>query len=65
MGVAYVILAILLSTIGILIFAAIIRFAIDSSKTSKRLEDLIIEVQLLRKEMKIQSEKKHIIDKRV
>ncbi|GAB6989085.1 hypothetical protein JCM16418A_11350 [Paenibacillus pini] len=48
----------------------IVRYALDSSKTSKRLEDLINEVHDLRTEIKIQNnekqgDNKYIIDEKV
>jgi uncharacterized membrane protein len=53
-----------------LIVVAVIRYAIDSSKTSKRLEDLIKEVHYLRTEIKKQNnnkqgDNKYIIDEKV
>lgn len=53
-----------------LIVVAVVRYAIDSSKTSKRLEYLIKEVHELKTEIKKQNnheqdEKKYIIDERV
>lgn len=53
----------------VLVMAAIIRYAIDSSKTSKKIGDLIREVHALRVELKKQNEgnqvNDHIIDKRI
>jgi hypothetical protein len=54
-----------LSVVGFLIFSAMIRYAIDSSKTSKKFDDLLFEVQMLRKEISNQNNKKHIIDERI
>ncbi|KOY16811.1 hypothetical protein [Paenibacillus xylanivorans] len=53
-----------------LIVVAVVRYAIDSSKTSKRLEYLIKEVHELKIEIKKQNknkqdEKKYIIDEKV
>jgi TM2 domain-containing membrane protein YozV len=48
--------------ISLLIFVLVIRYAIDSSQTSKKLDDLIDEIRMLRKDIKKQS---HIIDKRI
>jgi len=61
----------LISFIVVLIIAAIIRYAIDSSKTSQKLDVLIKEVQFLKTEIKKQQSKKqqddskHIIDEKV
>ncbi|MFD0675173.1 hypothetical protein [Cohnella sp. GCM10027633] len=55
----------------VLLMAAIIRYAIDSSKTSKKIGDLIREVHALKMEVKKQNEgkqvnnEKHILDKRI
>jgi len=53
--------------IGALILIAIIRYAIDSSKTSDKIDSLIDEIRMLRRELKEQDMKKqeHIIDRRV
>ncbi|SEL10609.1 hypothetical protein [Paenibacillus sp. OK003] len=63
-------IALILCFIVFLIVAAVIRYAIDSSKTSKRLEDLIKEVHYLRTEIKQQNnnkqgDNKYIIDEKV
>lgn len=63
-------MALILCFIVFLIVAAVIRYAIDSSKTSKRLEDLIKEVHYLRTEIKKQNnnkqgDNKYIIDEKV
>ncbi|WP_155985067.1 hypothetical protein MKY95_08470 [Paenibacillus sp. FSL P4-0176] len=61
----------LICLIVVLIFAAIVRYAIDSSKTSKKLDVLIKEVHYLKTEIKkLQHHKqqdgsKHIIDEKV
>ncbi|MEO2214550.1 hypothetical protein ABGV40_27140 [Paenibacillus amylolyticus] len=61
----------LISIIVVLIFAAIIRYAVDSSKTSKKLDELIKEVHYLKTEIKKQQhhkqqdDSKHIIDEKV
>ncbi|MEK4052992.1 hypothetical protein MHB84_05010 [Paenibacillus sp. FSL F4-0087] len=61
----------LISFIVVLIIAAIIRYAIDSSKTSRKLDVLIKEVQFLKTEIKKQQsnkqrdDSKHIIDEKV
>ncbi|MNW54412.1 hypothetical protein D3C74_320120 [compost metagenome] len=61
----------LISIIVVLIFAAIIRYAIDSSKTSQKLDILIKEVRYLKTEIKKQQhhkqqdDSKHIIDEKV
>jgi len=55
----------------VLIFAAVIRYAIDSSKTSKKLDVLIKEVHYLKTEIKKQQQhkqqddSKHIINEKV
>jgi hypothetical protein len=58
-------ISIALLIVGFLILVAVIRYAIDSSKTSKKFDDLLFEVQMLRKEINNQNNKKHIIDKRI
>ena len=61
----------IISLIVVLIFAAIVRYAIDSSKTSKKLDVLIKEVYYLKNEIKKQQQhkqqddSKHIIDEKV
>lgn len=61
----------LISIIVVLIFAAIIRYAVDSSKTSKKLDELIKEVHYLKTEIKKQQDhkqqddSKHIFDEKV
>lgn len=70
MEVGGVIVLLLLCLIAFLIVAAVIRYAVDSSKTSKRIEDLISEVHSLRIEMNKQNnnrhkESRHIIDEKV
>ncbi|MCD9025454.1 hypothetical protein [Cohnella silvisoli] len=70
MEVAGIFVILLLCLIAILIVAAVVRYAVDSSKTSKKLGDLITEVQYLRNEIRKQNdnkkiENKHIIDERV
>ncbi|WFR62340.1 hypothetical protein P9222_29670 [Paenibacillus amylolyticus] len=61
----------LISIIVVLISAAIIRYAIDSSKTSQKLNLLIKEVRYLKTEIKKQQhhkqqdDSKHIIDEKV
>lgn len=63
-------IALILCFIVFLIVAAVIRYAIDSSKTSKRLEDLIKEVHYLRTEINKQNnnkqgDNKYFIDEKV
>ncbi|MCG7377369.1 hypothetical protein MH215_10210 [Paenibacillus sp. ACRSA] len=65
-----VIVVSILCIIGLLILAAVIRYAIDSSKTSKKFDDIIKEIRSLRTELKnqkkVQQEKsKNIIDEKV
>ncbi|RPK29547.1 hypothetical protein [Paenibacillus xylanexedens] len=61
----------LISIIVVLIIAAIIRYAVDSSKTSQKLDLLIKEVHYLKTEIKKQQhhkqqdDSKHIIDEKV
>ncbi|MBD8840092.1 MULTISPECIES: hypothetical protein [Paenibacillus] len=61
----------MISIIVVLIFAAIIRYAVDSSKTSQKLDLLIKEVHYLKTEIKKQQhhkqqdDSKHIIDEKV
>ncbi|WP_339169152.1 hypothetical protein MKX75_07745 [Paenibacillus sp. FSL R5-0341] len=61
----------LISFIVVLIIAAIIRYAIDSSNTSRKLDILIKEVHYLKTEIKKmqhhkqQDGSKHIIDEKV
>lgn len=61
----------LICLIVVLIFAAIVRYAIDSSKTSQKLDVLIKEVHYLKTEIKKQQnnkqqdDSKHIIDVKV
>ncbi|WP_339300045.1 hypothetical protein MKY92_07875 [Paenibacillus sp. FSL R5-0623] len=61
----------IISLIVVLIFTAIVRYAIDSSKTSKKMDVLIKEVHYLKTEIKkLQHHKqrddsKHIIDEKV
>ncbi|MDR6715566.1 hypothetical protein [Paenibacillus sp. 2003] len=61
----------MISIIVVLIFVAIIRYAVDSSKTSQKLDLLIKEVHYLKTEIKKQQhhkqqdDSKHIIDEKV
>lgn len=50
--------------IGALILFVIIRFAIDSSKTSQKLDDLVQEIHSLRKELK-ESQNTNTFDKKI
>ncbi|MDB5055503.1 MAG: hypothetical protein JWM44_3553 [Bacilli bacterium] len=52
-----IILSIFLWLIGLVILMAVIRYAIDSSKTSSKLEDLLHEVRMLRNDIKNQDNK--------
>jgi hypothetical protein len=54
-----------LIVLTLIILIAIIRYAIDSSKTSRKFDNLLFEVQMLRKELNMLNNKKHIIDKRI
>jgi type II secretory pathway component PulF len=65
MELAGIFIVITLSIVGFLIFAAIIRYAMDTSKTSEKFDDLLFEVKMLRKEINHQNNQKHIIDKRI
>lgn len=55
----------LLCLIAFLLLAVIVRYGVDSSKTSKRLADLVNEVKLLRAEINKLKAKEHIVDERV
>lgn len=55
-------LSLILGLLGLLLLMLIISKAIDHSRTSDKLDVLIHEIRLLRKEIK---ENKHIIDKRL
>lgn len=57
-----IIIILIVWVISMLILVAVIRSALDSSKTSDKLDRLIDEIRLLRKDIK---ENKHIVDKRV
>jgi len=57
---AGILIFILLYGIALLFFIAVIRYALDSSKTSRKLDVLIEEIRLLRKEI---SERPRFIDK--
>lgn len=57
-----IIIGIVMWVVTLLLLGPIIRGAIDSSRTSKKLDDLVVEVHKLRREIK---ENKHIIDKKV
>ncbi|WP_157685521.1 hypothetical protein [Paenibacillus donghaensis] len=48
--------------LSLFVFVLVIRNAIDGSKTSRKLDLLVQEIRLLRKEIK---DNKHIIDKKV
>ena len=70
MEIAGAFVVLLLCFIAFLIVAAVVRYAVDSSKTSKKLEDLISEVHYLRTEIKKQNknkedDKKYKIDEKV
>lgn len=56
------IVIIIIFVIFILLLPVVIRGAIDTSKLPKKLDTLIDEIRMLRKEIK---ENKHIIDKKV
>jgi hypothetical protein len=62
MGEIGIVIAVIFWLISIIIFIAIIRHAIDSSQTSKKLDHLADEIRMLRRELKDQGK---IIDKRV
>ncbi|MFS0727675.1 hypothetical protein [Paenibacillus sp. 1P07SE] len=52
--------------ISLVVLIAVIRTAIDGSRMSRRLDVLIDEVRMLRKELKAEkNDDKHIINKRV
>ena len=48
----WVIAAIILWVISLLVLGAVIKGAIDSSKTSNKLDELIVEVQMLKREIR-------------
>ncbi|MNC57776.1 hypothetical protein D3C76_133220 [compost metagenome] len=54
--------ALVLWFIGLVVLMIVIRKAVDGSRTSDKLDILIEEIRLLRKEIR---ENKHIIDKRL
>lgn len=56
------VLMLLWTVIIVLILVAFMRYAVDSSRTSRKIDQLIDEVRTLRREMKQQS---HVIDKKV
>jgi hypothetical protein len=63
---AGIFMSLFLWLVGLLILIVIIRYAIDSSKTSTKFDELLDEVRMLRKEIKDQDNKrKHIIDERI
>ncbi|MNG41182.1 hypothetical protein D3C84_1302000 [compost metagenome] len=55
-------IALVLWVIGLVVLMLVIRKAVDGSQTSDKLDILIEEIRLLRKEIR---ESKHIIDKRM
>ncbi|MEC0169391.1 hypothetical protein [Paenibacillus graminis] len=55
-------IALVLWFIGLVVLMLVIRKAVDGSQTSDKLDILIEEIRLLRKEIR---ESKHIIDKRM
>ncbi len=55
-------IALVLWFIGLVVLMLVIRKAVDGSQTSDKLDVLIEEIRLLRKEIR---ESKHIIDKRM
>lgn len=65
MGLVYAILIIFACVFSFLIIAMTIRYAIDSSRTSRHIASLLQEVQSLRADLRKQNEQTHIIDKRV
>lgn len=58
----FVYIAVIIWFLTLLVFMLIIRKAIDGSRATAQLYELIQEVRLLRKEIK---DNKHIIDKRL
>jgi hypothetical protein len=65
MEIAGILVVILLWMIGFFILVAIIRYGVDTSKTSKKMDYLINEVLALKTELKKLKETKHIIDERI
>ncbi|MBR2566571.1 MAG: hypothetical protein IKE29_18415 [Paenibacillus sp.] len=62
--------AVFVCVISVLIVAAVIRYAVDSSKTSRKLDLLMKEVRDLRSEFRMlqntkQQDSKHIINEKV
>ncbi|KWX79586.1 hypothetical protein AMQ84_06650 [Paenibacillus riograndensis] len=55
-------IALVLWVIGMVVLMIVIRKAVDGSRTSDKLDILIEEIRMLRKEIR---ESKHIIDKRL
>lgn len=55
-------IALVLWIIGMVVLMIVIRKAVDGSQTSDKLDILIEEIRMLRKEIR---ESKHIIDKRL
>ncbi|MNI88880.1 hypothetical protein D3C73_1462200 [compost metagenome] len=55
-------IALVLWVIGMVVLMIVIRKAVDGSQTSDKLDILIEEIRMLRKEIR---ENKHIIDKRL
>lgn len=62
---ASVIVIVFLIAVSVLVTAMIIRYAIDSSRTSRVLVELHEEVRLIRKELRKREDRKHIIDERI
>lgn len=62
---AELVVVILICLIGFLILAIIIRYGVDTSKTSRKLAELVNEVKLLRTEIHKLKAKEHIVDERV
>lgn len=64
-GIGTVLLFMLVLLIGFTVSAAIIRYAINTSEVHRRLEELTDEVQALRRELRKDTERKSIVDRRV
>lgn len=64
MGGVGILFALIVWGLGIVILIAVIRYAIDCSKTSQKLDQLIYEISLLRKDLK-ETHNNSIIDKKI
>lgn len=65
MEVAGIFVFLLIGLVGFLLLAAIVRYGVDSSKTSKKIDYLVNEVRTLRTEVNKLKDTKNIIDERI